>query len=120
MNTRHLPAAALAIVALLAVPASSFAHAEIKSYSPKRGSTVSRDLKSVRVTFEERVIGGSLSVRSAGGAKVSRGSGTLVNGGRQLRARLNGGLRPGRYTASTRWVSDDGHTQTKSWSFRLR
>jgi methionine-rich copper-binding protein CopC len=121
MTKRHLFPATLAVLcALLALPAIGFAHAAIKSYSPKPGSTVSRSLKSVTVTFEERIIGGSLSVKSAGGAAVSRGKGSLVNGGKALRATLNGGLKKGRHTASTRWVSDDGHKQTKSWSFRLR
>jgi methionine-rich copper-binding protein CopC len=51
---------------------------------------------------------------------VSRGRGSVVNRGRQIRARLNGGLRAGRYSASVRWVSGDGHVQTKSRTFRLR
>jgi methionine-rich copper-binding protein CopC len=121
MRTRHLRAAIpAALCAALVLPATSFGHAAIKSYSPKRGSTVDRDLKFVRATFEERVIGGSIAVRNARGSKVSRGDGSLVRGGVQLRTRLNSGLRAGRYTASVRWVSDDGHVQTKSWSFRLR
>ena len=30
------------------------------------------------------------------------------------------GPRPGSYRATVRWLSSDGHVQTKSWSFRIR
>jgi methionine-rich copper-binding protein CopC len=121
MSTRHLRAAsAAAVCAALILPATSLGHAEIRSYSPKPGSTVARDLEFARVTFEERVLGGRIAVRNARGKQVSHGTGSLVHDGTQLRARLVGGLGPGRYAGSVRWVSDDGHVQTKTWSFRLR
>jgi methionine-rich copper-binding protein CopC len=121
MRTRYLRVAVpAALCAALIVPAVGYGHAAIKSFSPKRGSVVSRDLKYVRINFESRIAGGRISVRNASGTKVSRGDGGVVRGGRQLRTRLNGGLRAGRYSASARYVNTDGHVQTKSWSFRLR
>ncbi len=116
---RTLLAVALVAAACLALPASSPAHAGIKSYSPKPGSRVDRDLASVRITFKARISDGNLTVTRAG-SKVSRGSGRLVSKRRAIRALLRSGLRAGRYTATARWLNSDGHVQSKSWSFRLR
>jgi len=111
---------ALAAVCLaLALPATSFAHAGIKSYSPKPGSAVSRDLSAVRITFKARISDGKLTVTKAG-KKASRGSGRVVSKHRAVRALLKTGLEAGRYTATAKWLDTDGHVETKSWSFRLR
>jgi len=118
MSRRGL-AAVLAAGAVLGVPATAGAHTGIKSYSPKPGGTASRSLSSVRVTFQSRVGDANLTVSRAG-AKVSRGDGRVVKGGRQVRTRLPGGLKKGRYSATVRWLSSDGHVQSASWSFRLR
>ena len=119
MSRPHLIAAALATCIVLALPASSFAHAGIKSYSPKPGSKASRDLSAVRITFKARIADGQLTVTKSG-TKVSRGSGRVVSKHRAVRARLKTGLKKGRYTATARWLDTDGHVETKSWSFRLR
>jgi len=120
MPPRHLVAAVLAVACVgLALPASGFAHAGIKSYSPKPGSRVSRDLDSVRITFKARITDGKLSVKRSG-TKVSRGSGRVVGKHRAVRALMQSGLKTGRYTATARWLDTDGHVETKSWSFRLR
>jgi len=112
---------ALATVGLaLALPATSFAHAGIKSYSPKRGSTVARDLAAVRITFKARITDGNLLVRKASGTKVSRGSGRVVSKHRAIRALLKTGLKAGRYKATAHWLNADGHVEIESWSFRLR
>ncbi len=55
-----------------------------------------------------------------GAETVSRGDGTVVKRKRQVRVRLRSGLRAGRYTGTVRWLSPDGHIQSKSWTFRLR
>jgi methionine-rich copper-binding protein CopC len=119
MHRKHLIAATLAAAIALALPASGYAHAGIKSYSPKPGSRVSRDLSAVRVTFKARINDGKLTVRHAG-AKVSRGSGRVVSKHRAIRALLQDGLHRGKYTATAKWLNTDGHVETKSWSFRLR
>jgi methionine-rich copper-binding protein CopC len=121
MHRPHLTAAALATACIaLAIPASSFAHAGIKSYSPKPGSAVSRDLSAVRITFKARISDGNLTVKKASGTKVSRGSGRVISKHRAVRALLKTGLKAGRYTATAKWLDTDGHVETKSWSFRLR
>ena len=106
--------------AALAVPATAAAHTPIKSTSPKSGAGADRGLRAVKVTFTGSIPDGQLAVRTAGGTKVSRGEGRLVRGDRQLRARLRSGLGAGSYRATVRWLSSDGHVQSKSWSFRLR
>ena len=113
---RTVLAAALA-AALLTTPA--WGHAGVKSYSPKRNSTVPRSLSAVSVTFKARVGQARLSVRGPAGT-VSRGTGTLVDGRRTVRVALRSGLRAGRYTASVRWLNTDGHVQRTSWTFRVR
>jgi methionine-rich copper-binding protein CopC len=120
MHRTHIVAAALAAACIaLALPASSSAHAGILSYSPKPGSTVARDLSSVRIRFKARINDGNLSVKRSG-TKVSRGSGRVVSKHRAIRALLVSGLKAGRYTATAKWLDTDGHVETKSWSFRLR
>jgi methionine-rich copper-binding protein CopC len=115
---RRLVAAAAA-AATLALPATAAAHVGIESYSPKPGSRHAKSLSVVKATFEGRVTDAELTV-ARGGDTVSRGDGTVVERHRQVRVRLRDGLRAGRYTATARWLSPDGHIQSKSWSFRLR
>ena len=97
------PMPLLAVTALasafiaLALPASSFAHAGTKSYSPKPGSTVARDLSTVR-----------------------RDMGRLGAKHRTIRARPKRSLEAGRYKATAYWLNADGHVQIKSWFFHLR
>jgi methionine-rich copper-binding protein CopC len=111
--------AAAATCGALALPAAAYAHTPVKSYSPKRNSTVDRTLHYVRVNFEARIESGALTVKTAGGTSVARGGTALVHSGRQLRRRLRSGLAAGSYRATVKWLSSDGHVQTKSWSFRL-
>lgn len=92
----------------------------MKCYSPKRDSTVSRDLSVVRVTFKGRIADGKLAVSTASGTTVSRGDGRVVRNDRRLRVRLRSGLSRGRYEATMRVLHTDGHVMTKSWSFNLR
>ena len=116
---RLTPVTLATVCAALLAPAPSLAHTSIRSKSPKPGSTVDRDLRAVRVNFRGAIPDGELIVRTAG-TKVSRGEGRLVRDGRRLRARLKSGLRAGGYRATVRWLSSDGHVQSKTWSFRLR
>jgi methionine-rich copper-binding protein CopC len=95
----------------------AYGHAEVKSLSPKAGSTVPRSLSVVRITLSEAVVGGKLIVRNSSGTKVSKSS-SLVNGKKTLRATLRS-LHKGRYTAKATWIADDGDKQHKTWSFRV-
>jgi methionine-rich copper-binding protein CopC len=120
MLRHRLPAAAVAATfAALALPPAALAHTPIKSYSPKPNSTADRDLHYVRVNFAASIEDAKVTVKSSGGTTVSRGGTALVRDGRQARVRLRSGLSAGRYRASVKWLSSDGHVQTKSWFFRL-
>jgi methionine-rich copper-binding protein CopC len=117
MKTR---ATIVAVVAALATAAPAAAHVGVKSYSPKRGSTVSRSLERVKVTFEGRIVDGKLTVRNAGGDKVSVGRGKVVGRSRAVRALLRDGLPKGAYRASMSVLHTDGHVMNKSWTFKLK
>lgn len=92
---RLMSMAAAAMCAGLLAPAASFAHTPIRSVSPKAGATADRDLRAVKVSFRGAIPDGELTVRTASGAKVSRGEGRLVQDDRVLRARLKSGLGAG-------------------------
>jgi methionine-rich copper-binding protein CopC len=111
---------AVALVLALAAAAPAAAHVGVKSYSPKRSSTVARSLERVKVTFKGRITDGKLAVRDADGDKVSIGEGKVVSGKRAVRARLKDGLAKGRYTASMSVLHTDGHVMNKSWNFKLK
>jgi copper resistance protein C len=113
-----IPVAALAAALVVAAPAA--AHVGVKSYSPKRGSTVDRPLKRVKVTFKGAVTDGHLTVRGPSGRKVSIGDGTVVKHDTVLRVRLKRGLGKGQFSVSMEVLHTDGHVMSKSWSFNLR
>jgi methionine-rich copper-binding protein CopC len=104
--------------AALALPASAPAHTGIESRSPGPGQTVSKSVSVVKVSFGGRISDATLVVKRSG-TKVSRGDGTLADRNRQVRARLTS-KRSGRYSASVRWLSSDGHVLSKTWAFRIR
>jgi methionine-rich copper-binding protein CopC len=113
-------AAVLAIAIALVAAAPAAAHVGVKSYSPKRGATVSRSLERVKVTFKGRITDGRLTVRNADGDKVSGGQGKVVSRSRAVRALLRDGLRKGTYKASMSVLHTDGHVMNKSWTFKLK
>jgi methionine-rich copper-binding protein CopC len=112
--------ALIAAMLALVTAAPAAAHVGVKSYSPKRGSTVARSLERVKVTFKGRITDGHLTVRNASGTKVSIGQGKVVDGKRGVRARLRDGLRKGTYKASMSVLHTDGHVMNKSWTFKLK
>ncbi len=112
--------ALIATLLALVTAAPAAAHVGVKSYSPKRGATVSRSLERVKVTFKGRVTDGRLTVRNAGGDKVSVGQGKVVSRSRAVRALLRDGLPKGTYTASMSVLHTDGHVMNKSWTFKLK
>ena len=115
---RRRPIAIAVACTVLAFPAGASAHTGIDHTSPRAGSTVSHSLSVVKVFFEGRISDATLVVKRSG-SKVSRGDGTLADRGRQVWARLRSS-RSGRYSATVRWLSRDGHVLSKTWSFRIR
>jgi len=113
-------ATAVAVTGLaLATAAPAAAHVGVKSYSPKRGSTVSRSLERVAVTFKGRITDGKLTVRGGNGNKVSIGSGSVAGGKRTIRVRLRDGLAKGRYKATFIVKQTAAYEMTRSWNFNL-
>jgi methionine-rich copper-binding protein CopC len=111
---------ALATAALVLLPVgAAYAHAEIKSLSPKPGATASTSITHVTARFKEAIVAGSLNVHK-GTRKVSIGQARLIKSKTGLRARLRGDLTAGKYKANMKWLSDDGHVQRKTWTFTLR
>ena len=88
-----------------------------ESRSPGSGATASARIAAVKATFGARIADGTRGRRAR--RKVSKGDGKLIKQ-RKLRAGLKPGLGAGRYTATVRWLSNDGHVQSSSWSFKLR
>jgi copper transport protein len=117
---------ALAIVAValgVAVLASTaFAHAELLKVSPRDGQVLKRSPLAVVLTFDEGIDPAfvRLQVQDTAGREVERGE-PYHPGGREevlairLRPRLDG-----RYAASYRVISEDGHPVTRRTTFTVR
>jgi methionine-rich copper-binding protein CopC len=112
--------ALLAIVGTIGVTAA-YAHVGVASRSPRPGSTVSKSLKTVKITFTGPIrAGGTLKVYNARGVKVSNGTGGRdPRNIRRLVTSLKSGLKAGRYTARWTCTAADGHRESGYWRFRL-
>jgi copper resistance protein C len=110
--------AALAVAALLAVPA--FAHAPVAGTSPKNGATVAK-VRTVSVRFGEAVVTGRITVYNAGGSAVAaKASGLAPKNKARLRATFAKNLPSGRYTVKWRSLADDGHRESGTFHFRVK
>jgi copper resistance protein C len=117
----RLPVAILiALVAAAVASTVAFAHVDVSSRNPGKGSTASKSIRSVTVTFDGPIRRGSLRVVGPGGRVVSTGSGRDPRNVTRVRAGLRGSKRAGRYRARWSIVASDGHKQRGSWRFRLR
>lgn len=108
----------LAAAGSLALPVAASAHVEVSSTSPSAGSTASRSLGTVTVTFTGALRSGRLKVKRIGGGKAGAGGRDPRNIS-ALRAELKSGLSAGRYRAKWKVVSADGHEQKGSFTFKL-
>lgn len=112
-------AAAAALLGLLAGASLAYAHASIKAQSPRKGSTVSKSVRSATITFGERVSAGKLTVKR-GSRRVSSKRTSLVGGGKVLRVSLSRKLKAGKYKASYKYLASDGDVVNGSWTFRIK
>ena len=112
-------ALALAMLATISVTAA-YAHVGVASRSPRPGSTVSKSLRTVKITFTGSIRSGTLKVYNARGVKVSNGTGGRdPRNIRRLVTSLKSGLKAGRYTAKWTCTAADGHRESGYWRFRL-
>ena len=111
-----------ATLASVTFASAAFAHAELLRSSPRDGQVVERSPRVVVLTFDEGIEAAfvRLRVQDAGGRRVDRGE-PYHPGGREdrLAVELESKLE-GRYFASYRVISADGHPVTKQATFRVR
>jgi len=113
---------ATAIVALLSLPASGWAHAQLEGTVPGRDALVAAQPKLVTFDFSEAVTGGQGSVRVYDGQGDRVDAGDALHPGDDPKAfgvGLKPGLPQGTYTATYRVVSADGHIVTGGFSFSI-
>jgi copper transport protein len=108
----RLAAACLGLLAVLALPAAAFAHAELLESSPGRGEQLEQAPRQVTFRFSETV------EASFGGVQVFDGQGQRVDDGKLVRpggradsvgTNLKANLPDGTYTATYRVISADSH-----------
>ncbi len=105
------PALVVAAAAVaLALPAAASAHATLSSSSPEAQSSLDASPREIVLRFDQSVtaVADAIVVLARDGAVVS-GPAATADGGRELRAPVNGGLPRGAYTVRWRALSADGH-----------
>ena len=124
MNLSTLRRAALVLVASIATlavaaPIAS-AHVTLQSTTPTAGSTVASP-GSVKVTFSGPLRSGTITVKNASGTKVSIGTGARdprnVN---RISVAVKPRLAAGWYTVAWSIKAADGHSQSKTFRFKVR
>ena len=115
-------ALALALAALLALPATAFAHATLQSTVPERGAQLDAPPAEVVFKFDEAVEAsfGALRVFDSNGQEVQVGKAFHPGGkGAEIAIKLKPGLGDGTYTATFRVVSADGHPVSSGFVFTV-
>jgi uncharacterized protein YcnI len=105
--------------AALRSPVARAAHAPVKSRTPAPGSKAS-SVKAVKVTFGESVVTGLISVSKDGREVKARTAGLKPSNQAILQATFARALAKGTYRVSWRGRADDGHSESGTWSFRVR
>ncbi|MCW3023464.1 MAG: copper resistance protein CopC [Conexibacter sp.] len=112
----------LALVLVLALPASALAHATLEATTPARGAVARAEPAQVVLRFDEAVEGnfGAVRVFDARGARVDDGPVVHPGGtGALLAVGLKPGLSDGSFTATYRVISADGHPVSGGFVFAI-
>jgi methionine-rich copper-binding protein CopC len=110
---------AVALVLMMSLGDRADAHTTVAKVKPSGSASTS--IRSVAVTFNGVIRGGSIRVLSSSGRVVSKGRGGRdPRDATRLMVPLRKGLSRGRYTARWKIVAADGHSQSGSFRFRLR
>ncbi len=114
----RLIAASVAVVIVLPT-GLAWAHAEIKSRTPSKGSTVHHSVKEVHITFSEAVITGKLAITKGGSNVALSRTGLKSSNHAIVQGIPKSPLTKGTYTVNWRALADDGHHQKGSWTFKV-
>ncbi|WP_028064182.1 copper resistance CopC family protein [Solirubrobacter soli] len=117
MRNRLIAATAVAVIALPS--ALAWAHAEVKSRTPRNGSTVHHSVSEVHITFSEAVITGKLSITKGGSTVALKSTGLKPSNHAIVQGIPKRPLSKGSYTVNWRALADDGHHQKGSWTFKV-
>lgn len=109
----------VALVGLLATPASALAHSQLVGTDPADGSTVSQQLTHVTLNFNEviQAKGSTIAVFGPNGAIYSKGK-LRVSDNRVTQSVYP--LKSGSYTVTWRVVSADGHPVQSQFRFAMQ
>ena len=117
---RPAPTVTLAApAATLRAPVARAAHSPVKARTPAPGARAS-NVKAVRVTFGESVVTGLITVSRGGREIQAKTAGLKPSNHAVLQATFARALRKGAYRVSWRARADDGHSESGTWSFRVR
>src|SRR5437763_5966713 len=118
MVLRRMTAAlALAGMAMLAVAAPAFAHAELVSSNPAKNASLAAAPKEITLTFSEPVSPQSIAVTGPEGAQWTVGQMTVT--GAVVIAPLKANGPAGQYALTYKVKSEDGDDQTGTVAFTM-
>ncbi|MEZ5102455.1 MAG: copper resistance protein CopC [Thermoleophilia bacterium] len=106
--------------AVLAFPASSLAHTDVRSTSPADGAVRKKAPARVSITFTGQILSGSIVVRKAGKVVSTGSNGIDPRNVARLTVKLKSGLGNGRYVVSWTAKAPDGHRQKGTFDFRVK
>jgi copper transport protein len=119
---RRSATAALALLALLLVPASASAHATLEETEPARDAQLAHAPGQVVLRFDETVDAslGAVQVFDTAGKAIQSGPAFHPNGdGPRVAIKLPAGLPRGGYTVTYRVISADSHPVSGGFSFSV-
>jgi methionine-rich copper-binding protein CopC len=110
------------LAAVLLVPTTAaYAHTPLKSTTPKKNSTQQHAVKEVRATFKAKLQTGIITITTSSGSTVALKSSGLISSNKAvIRAVPRTALGSGTYKVSWRARAGDGHSETGSWTFKVK
>ena len=112
---------AAAVLSLLAAGEAS-AHARLLKSNPMKGATVAAP-KALTLSFSEGIVADKSSVTVAGADKKPAALGPMsldAKTKRVVTVPVTAKLGPGAYTLDWKMTTDDGHTMTGSYGFKVK
>jgi hypothetical protein len=121
MNVRAGLCVALAVIGLIGMSSSAFAHAQLKKSAPAANASVKVAPQEVTLWFSEALEPNfcEVEVLDSAGNRVDEGRATADAGDRKVLHVALKPLAPGAYKASWRAVSVDTHITKGDFSFKV-